>query len=109
MNDRVMERGAHEPQPLGEVLSRLMALRGYGRVRGGRQLADVWRAAAGAKIASRTRVLGLKHGVLQIGVSNAALLSELTSFHRHSLLESLRQCGREHGIRDLKFRLRVES
>jgi len=108
MNDRAMERGAHEPQALGDVLSRLMALRGYGRVRGGQQLAEIWRTAAGEKIAARTRVMGLKHGVLQIGVSNAALLSELASFHRHSLLESLRQCGREHGIRDLKFRLRAE-
>ncbi len=106
MNDRATER---EPQPLGDVLSRLMALRGYGRVRGGRQLAEVWCAAAGEKIAARTRVLGLKHGVLQIGVSNAALLGELTSFHRHSLLESLQKCGADYAIRDLKFRLRTES
>ena len=94
---------------MGEVLSRLMALRGYGRVRGSRQLADVWRAAAGEKIAARTRVMGLKNGVLQIGVGNAALLSELTSFHRHSLLESLQKCAADYAIRDLKFRLRAES
>lgn len=108
MADRTTERGPHEPQALGDVLSRLMALRGYGRVRGSRQLADVWRAAAGEKIAARTRVMGLKHGVLQIGVCNAALLSELASFHRHSLLESLQRSGGQHGIQDLKFRLRAE-
>ena len=109
MADRTTERGPHEPQALGDVLSRLMALRGYGRVRGGRQLADVWRAAAGEKTAARTRVMGLKNGVLQIGVSNAALLSELTSFHRQSLLESLQKSKGGYAIRDLKFRLRAES
>jgi hypothetical protein len=107
MNERATERGA--PQPLGDVLSRLMALRGYGRVRTRRQLADVWRAAAGEKIAARTTVMGLRHGVLQIGVSNAALLGELTSFHRHSLLESLQKSNGDYAIRDLKFRLRAES
>jgi hypothetical protein len=108
MADRSTKRGPHEPQALGDVLSRLMALRGYGRVRGGRQLADVWRDAAGEKIAARTRVMGLKNGVLQIGVSNAPLLSELASFHRHALLASLQKSGGEHHIRDLKFRLRAE-
>lgn len=106
--NQAKDRGDGRPQPLGEVLSRLIALRGYGRVQGQRQLADVWREAAGEKIAAKTKVMGLKNGVLQIGVSNAALLSELASFHRHSLLESLRATGRELAIRDLKFRLRAE-
>ena len=105
---KATDRGDGRPQPLGDVLSRLIALRGYGRVRGQRQLADVWREAAGEKIAANTKVMGLKNGVLQIGVSNAALLSELASFHRHSLLDALRSSGRDLVIRDVKFRLRAE-
>ncbi len=95
-----------DPRPLGDVLSHLFALRGYGRVQADRRLRDLWRQAAGEQIAARTRVLGLKNGVLQIGVANAALLSELAAFHRTALLEALRKTPDSAGIRDLKFRLK---
>jgi hypothetical protein len=51
-------------------------------------------------------VIGLRNGVLQIGVANAALLSELASFHRHSLLKELQSRANHGHIRGLKFRLR---
>lgn len=97
------------PRPLGDVLSRLMTLRGYGRIQGDRQLRELWRRVAGEEIAERTKVIGLRNGVLQIGVSSAPLLSELTSFHRHSLLQALRDEAGDSGVRDLKFRLRSRS
>jgi predicted nucleic acid-binding Zn ribbon protein len=97
------------PHPLGDVLSRLMTLRGYGRIHGDRQLRELWQRVAGEEIAERTKVIGLRNGVLQIGVSSAPLLSELTSFHRHSLLQALRDEAADSGVRDLKFRLRSRS
>src|SRR5690606_5051199 len=66
-----------EPQPLGDVLSHLFTLRGYGRTGTQRQLGDIWRTLAGEQIADRTRVLGIKAGVLQIGVAGSAQLQEL--------------------------------
>lgn len=95
-----------DPRPLGDVLSHLFALRGFGRARADRALHDLWRQAAGEQIAARTRVLGLKNGVLQVGVANAALLSELAAFHRTALLEALQKTPESAGIRDLKFRLK---
>ncbi len=86
-----------------------MTLRGFGRTQGDRQLTELWQRIAGEMIAERTKVIGLKNGVLQVGVANAALLSELTSFHRHSLLQALRSEAGDNGIRDLKFRLRSRS
>jgi predicted nucleic acid-binding Zn ribbon protein len=113
LQERAAATGAEHkssgPSPLGDVLSRLMTLRGYGRTQGNRQLAELWRRIAGDMIADRTKVLGLKNGVLQVGVANAALLSELTAFHRHSLLQTLRTEAAHTGIRDLKFRLRGRS
>jgi predicted nucleic acid-binding Zn ribbon protein len=97
------------PHQLGDVLSRLMTLRGYGRTQGDRRLRELWQRVAGEEIAERTKVIGLRNGVLQIGVSSAPLLSELTSFHRHSLLQALRAEAAEIGVRDLKFRLRSRS
>jgi predicted nucleic acid-binding Zn ribbon protein len=97
-----------EPQALGKVLSRLFALRGYGRVNGDKHLHNVWHEAAGESIASRTKVLGLRNGMLLVAVGNSALLSELAAFHRHSLLESLRSRNPQMHIRDIRFRLRGE-
>jgi predicted nucleic acid-binding Zn ribbon protein len=95
-----------DPQALGDVLSQLFALRGYGRVRGDRQLHEVWREVAGETIARQTRVSGVKNGVLQVGVANAGLLSELASFHKFSLLERLRSDHPQLKVKDIKFKLR---
>lgn len=97
---------SRDPRALGDVLSHLFALRGYGRARADRALHDLWRQAAGEQIATRTRVLGLRNGVLQVGVSNAALLGELAAFHRPSLLEALQRSAPDGSIRDVKFRLK---
>lgn len=96
----------NEPHRLGDVLSHLFALRGYGRVQGDRQLQDIWRETAGEQIARQTRAGTIRNGVLQVGVSNSALLSELASFHKWSLLERLQKDHPRLGITDIKFRLR---
>lgn len=104
--DEHSPRPAEGPQSLGDVVTRLVALRGFGQVGGQRELARLWREAAGPEIGRRTRVIGLQKGNLLIGVGNAALLSELAAFHKHDLLEKLRQASQDVAIRDLKFRLR---
>lgn len=98
-------RRADEPQQLGDVLSQLFSLRGFGRVQTHRQLQDVWKEAAGESIAQRTKVQGIKNGVLQVAVANSATLQELEAFHKFSLCERL---VRDHGdlsIHGIKFRL----
>jgi predicted nucleic acid-binding Zn ribbon protein len=94
-----------EPRHLSRALSELFALRGLARVRGDAQLADVWTEVAGEAIATQTRVQGIKRGVLNVGVSNSALLSELAAFHKLNLIESLHERRPDLQIRDLKFRL----
>jgi len=98
-----------EPQPLGDVLSHLFTLRGYGRTGTQRQLGDIWRTLAGEQIADRTRVLGIKAGVLQIGVAGSAQLQELDHFHKHSLLESLHSQHPDLGITNIRFRLHTPA
>ncbi|MEZ6065000.1 MAG: hypothetical protein R3B90_04685 [Planctomycetaceae bacterium] len=48
----------------------------------------------------------IKSGALQIGVANSALLSELSAFHKVSLLEQLQTKYSHLRIRDIKFKLR---
>jgi len=95
-----------EPDRLGDVLSRLFATRGYGRVQGDRQLQVAWRQVAGEEIARHCRVLTFRNGVLQIGVANGALLSELASFQKQEFLAKFETDFSQLRIRDLKFKLR---
>lgn len=97
-----------EPRPIGEAISELIRARGLARRNSDRQLSGVWSEVAGERIASATRVEGLKRGVLQVAVANAAMLNELVSFHRHNLLKSLKARDEKLKVRDIKFRLRAD-
>ncbi len=96
---------ASEPEHLSRALSDLIALRGFARVRGQAQLSDDWNEVAGDAFAAQTKVLGIKRGVLNIGVSNSALLSELASFHKNTLVAKLRERRPDLRLRGVKFRL----
>ena len=96
---------ASEPQHVSRALSDLIALRGFARVRGDAQLSALWNEVAGTVIGDQTKVLGIRRGVLNVGVSNAPLLSELASFHMTSLLESIQNRRPDLQIKRLKFRM----
>lgn len=95
------------PENLGEVLSRLFTARGWGRRQGQLHLEKAWADAAGAEFAPHTRVGGLRKGVLEVVVGNAALLQELTHYHRRRLLEQLRRLLPNTPLTDLRFRTGV--
>ena len=97
-----------EPVRLGKVLSELIALKGLARVQGTQQLQQAWQSAAGETIGKSSTVIGLSRGVLQIGVSNTGLLSEMASFHKQTLLETLQQQQPHLKIKELKFRLKTD-
>ncbi|HID23785.1 MAG TPA: DUF721 domain-containing protein [Planctomycetaceae bacterium] len=96
------------PIHVSQALSELIVRRGWSRSAGDRQLQEVWEEAAGAKLSQRTRVLGMRDGVLRVGVAHAALLSELESFHKRDILKRIRAVRPDFRIRDLKFLLRGE-
>lgn len=94
------------PQDIGSILTRLFALRGYGRIQGDRQLQEAWQQVAGPELSRGTRAIAIKNGVLHIGVSNAPLLSELVGFHRTELLAKLKADFPHLKVRDIKFKKR---
>jgi len=91
------------PEAIGGIVSRLFQMRGYARPQGDAELRELWSEIAGEQIASGTKVMGLRNGVLTIGVNSSPLLSELSAFHHERLLEALQA---KHGkrIKDLKFK-----
>ena len=98
-----------DPTPLSVALAELIARKGLARVQTTSQFADVWKQIAGEKFAKMTRVLSFRGGVFEIGVSNSAVLNELVSFHRQSLLKKLQTDFPQHNVRDLRFKLKSET
>lgn len=93
------------PQKLSDVLTKLIAMRGYARREADAQLQTLWSAAAGEPWSGQTRAVAIKRGVLQVDVAHSALLSELTAFHRGTLLKKLQELSPHLDVRDLKFKL----
>lgn len=65
------------PQPLGEVLSRLLARRGYARVQAAGQWDEAWRQAVGPALAAVSRPGSVRRGVLEVLVAHSAAAQEL--------------------------------
>lgn len=97
-----------EPTPLSSVISELIARKGLARVQGNAQLAGIWKSVAGDRIAGRTKVQGIKRGVLEVGVENSALMNELDSFQKTALLYKLQKEHSEQKISDIRFKLRSD-
>lgn len=91
-------------EPLGEVLARMIAARGWGRRQARLHLERAWAAAIGPDQESHTRVLGLRRGVLEVEVNTPVLLQELASYHKRKLLAKLREQLPNHTVTDLRFK-----
>lgn len=93
------------PRPLAEILGALFAARGYGRLRGSRELEQAWEAAVGEPASRQTRVGGIRHGVLSVTVAHSTLLEELAAFRKPTLLAALRRDAAGAVIHDIRFRV----
>lgn len=92
------------PQPIGDILSQIMARRGLARVRSGEAFAAAWTEAAGAAMAAYTRAGLVRRGVLEVIVGNSVLVQELT-FRKAALLADLARLLPDERIADVKFRV----
>ncbi len=95
------------PEPIGEILSRLFAARGWGRKQERVRLESAWAEAAGVEYARHTRVASIRRNVLEIEVRGSVVLQELSQFHKRRLLAKLRELLTGVKITDLRFRTGV--
>jgi predicted nucleic acid-binding Zn ribbon protein len=86
------------------VLAQLITARGYGRIQADADFTAAWQAAAGETLARYTLPGRLKRGVLEITVSNSAIVQELT-FQKQNILADLQAELPMARIRDLRFRI----
>ena len=92
------------PQSIGDILSSLMARKGFARVQSTEALEAAWTDAAGPLMAKYTRVGAIRRNTLEVLVANSTLLQEL-GFQKQSLLNSLAQLLPDEKIENLRFRV----
>jgi len=92
------------PQRIADILTQLMARRGFARVQGAEAYQSAWNEAAGPLAAQYSRVGQLKRGSLEVVVTNSALIQEF-NFQKSAILGVLNRLLPDHNIKDLRFRL----
>jgi len=99
------ERG---PEKLSEILAKLFVARGWGQRTARRELDDAWMAVVAGVVseaaARRTMPGNPRRGTLEVVVDGAALLAELSSFHKDALLAGLNERLKGTRITALRFR-----
>jgi predicted nucleic acid-binding Zn ribbon protein len=89
---------------MGDVVGQLLVKRGYANVQQAVTLQGLWQAAAGDRFASSTRAAQLRRGVLEVLVSNSAVMQELT-FIKAKLVKALAQSAAEQNIKSIRFKV----
>ena len=98
---KIMKYG---PQSIGDILSSLMARKGFARVQSAGALEAAWSDAAGPLMAKYTRVGAIRRNTLEVLVANSTLLQEL-GFQKQGLLNALAQLLPDEKIENLRFRV----
>jgi predicted nucleic acid-binding Zn ribbon protein len=92
------------PKPMREVLSQLLAKKGYAQVQTAASCEAAWREAVGQKLAGDTRPGNVNRGVLEVLVRNSVAAQEL-SFLKTKIVKMLTKLVPEQRIRDLRVRV----
>jgi predicted nucleic acid-binding Zn ribbon protein len=89
---------------MADVVSGLLARRGYGQLKSTAEYTRAWLEATGPTLGPQTRAGNIRRGVLEVVVSNSSVLQELT-FRKKQLLKKLTELVPTQKIRDLRFRV----
>ncbi len=92
------------PQSIADVMSGLLAKRGYAQTQAAAEMTAAWARAVGPQFAGQTAPGRIRNGVLEVIVANSAVLQELT-FEKKNVLNNLIEIVPENSIRDLRFRI----
>jgi predicted nucleic acid-binding Zn ribbon protein len=92
------------PKAMREVLSQLLAKRGYAQVQSASSCAAAWREAVGEKLAADSLPGNVKRGVLEVLARNSVSMQEL-SFLKVRIVKALTRLVPEQKITSLRFRV----
>lgn len=91
-------------QKMSNVVSQLMARRGYGQANLADQLTETWRDVVDGRFVQDSQPTCIKAGVLEIIVRNSTVLQELT-FSKVGILAKLGEHELTSKVVDLRFRV----
>ena len=92
------------PKRIADVLSRLVARKGYGRLQATAEFQKAWAAAAGETLAKASSAGNIRRGKLEVIVENSAVAQEL-QFNKQRILKKLKTLLVDSVIHDLRFRV----
>ena len=98
------QRYGRKPKRIADVLSRLVAKKGYGRLQATTQFQQAWVEAVGPKLAQLSKPGRLQRGTLEVTVRNSTVSQEL-QFNKQQLLVKLQASVTDCSIQDIRFRV----
>ena len=97
-------RRARHPEKISEVMSRLLARKGYALALTSMDCDKAWQEAVGPQLARYSRPGRLRRGVLEVIVGNSTVLHELT-FRKTDILSQLGTSMPENTIQGIRFKV----
>ena len=98
------QRFGRAPKRMADILSRLIARKGYGRLQSTAIFEDAWRTAVGQLLAGQSRPGSVRRGTLEVIVQNSAVAQEL-QFNKQQVLGKLKKLVSDYVIHDIRFRV----
>lgn len=92
------------PKKAVDILTRLMARKGYGQQLAANELQQVWNQLIPTDWQSQTGIGNLKQGVLEVIVGTPVLRQRL-EFEKKQLLKQLQQQLPQNNIKEIRFRI----
>jgi hypothetical protein len=92
------------PRPIGSVIARLFAGRGYDREQTAGRLESAWESVVPPAFRNRSRAGCVRRGVLEVVVSHSALVQEM-GFHKEEMIRKLGEVVPAEGIADIRCRV----
>ena len=100
---RNKQRFRRRPKQAADLLSRLMARKGYSQVDSQQELVSAWNEIIGQTLRDKTQIAQVRGGVLEIIVTSSAVHQQLV-FKKSDLLKKL-QTRWSQKIKDLRFKV----
>jgi hypothetical protein len=98
------QRFFRRPKKPANIISQLMARKGYCQTQSANELSEVWQQAVGDKWKNKTKAGNVNRGVLEVFVANAAVNQKI-GFEKRKILAALKQRVPQNKITDIKFRV----
>ncbi len=96
-------RYERKPKSSAQLISRLVARRGFAQTEWNDQLNSVWRQVVDPQLLDKTRPTTIRRGTLEVIASSSAVLQQI-SFSKHELLRKLQDQLPQANSQALRFR-----